>query len=86
MTLLIGIGYFWSLWSSTPKGDETGKIKITRQIEERIKNLGLKGLLTGLSLVILVFTLLTTASRGGNLSTCFYPLRRALPKIYRPCP
>jgi tetratricopeptide (TPR) repeat protein len=69
MNLLIGIGYFWSLWSSTQKGDETGKIKTTRQIEKRIKNLGLKGLLTGLSLLILIFTLLSTASRGGNLST-----------------
>jgi O-antigen ligase len=69
MTLLIGIGYFWSLWASTKKGNKTGGKKSALQIEDRVRNLGLKGLLTGLSLLILVSTLLTTASRGGNLST-----------------
>jgi O-antigen ligase/tetratricopeptide (TPR) repeat protein len=69
MNLLVGVGYFWFLWASTQKGIETGKIRMTRQIEERIKKLGLKGFLTGLSLLILVFGLLSTGSRGGNLST-----------------
>jgi putative inorganic carbon (hco3(-)) transporter len=69
MSLLIGIGYFWHLWNSTGDKDQTRKHKITRQIEDRLKTLGLRGILTLVSLLILVFTLLATASRGGNLST-----------------
>jgi O-antigen ligase len=69
MSLLIGIVYFWTLWDSAKKGDATGGKKISRIVDDRIKNLGLKGLLILLSLLILVFTLLTTGSRGGSLST-----------------
>jgi O-antigen ligase len=68
MSLLMGMGYFWSLWLNTQKDQERGRVGRSRQIEERVKNLGLKGLITGLSILILVFTLLATASRGGNLS------------------
>jgi O-antigen ligase len=68
MNLLMGVGYFWSLWQKTQKDLERSRGGRSIQIEERLKALGLKGLLTGLSLLILVFTLLTTASRGGNLS------------------
>jgi O-antigen ligase len=68
MTLLIGIGYFWYLWISTDKRGEPTELNHSGRTEDRIKRLGVKGLSVFLSLLILVFTLLATASRGGNLS------------------
>ena len=69
MNLVMGIAYFWYLWVSTAQSVQTGKIKLTRKIENWLKGNGLKGILTFISILILIFTLLATASRGGNLST-----------------
>jgi O-antigen ligase len=65
--LLIGISYFWYLWNLSGESIPTGNIY--HRTENRLKKLGPKGIIFVLALLILIFAILATTSRGGNLST-----------------